>query len=227
MCEKYRSTFIRKNKHRLRKLIEVEDVERRQLARDLHDEFGQTLAATAALAASMRYAAAGDRPDIERDATDVGANIRSMMDCLRGAFARLRPPDLEEVGLAASLRTMLNGWETQRGARLTLDYDLDEGGMTDAVALDLYRIVQECVTNAMRHGAPKHVRVILRQIEDDITLTVEDDGGGKLVGERRGHGILGITERTAAMGGRLNMQQKVDGVRVDVTVPGAIVRSAA
>lgn len=209
-----------------RKLIEVEDVERRQLARDLHDEFGQTLTATAALAASMRFAA-GDRPDIERDAADVGANIRNMMDCLRGAFARLRPPDLEEVGLAASLRTMLNGWETQRGTRLTLDYDLDEGGLTDAVALDLYRIVQECVTNAMRHGAPKHVRVILRQREDDITLTVEDDGGGKLAGERRGHGILGITERTAAMGGRLNMQQKVDGVRVDVTVPGAIVRSAA
>ncbi len=210
-----------------RKLIEVEDVERRQLARDLHDEFGQTLTATAALAASMRFAASGDRPDIERDARDVGSNIRNMMDCLRGAFARLRPPDLEEVGLAASLRTMLNGWETQRGTRLTLDYDLDEGGLTDAVALDLYRIVQECVTNAMRHGAPRHVRVILRQREDDITLTVEDDGGGKLDGERRGNGILGITERTAAMGGRLNMQQKVDGVRVNVTVPGAIVRSAA
>lgn len=210
-----------------RKLIEVEDVERRQLARDLHDEFGQTLTATAALAASMRFAASGDRPDIERDAADVADNIRKMMNCLRGAFARLRPPDLEEVGLASSLRTMLNGWETQRGTLLTLDYDLDEGGLKEAVALDLYRIVQECVTNAMRHGEPRHVRVILRQTEDDITLTVEDDGGGKLAGERRGHGILGITERTAAMGGRLNMQQKFDGVRVDVTVPGTIVRSAA
>ena len=210
-----------------RKLIEVEDVERRQLARDLHDEFGQTLTATAALAASMSCAAPQDRPDIDRDAKTIGANIRNMMDCLRGAFARLRPPDLEDVGLAASLRTMLDGWATQRGTRLTLDYDLDEKGMSNAVALDLYQIVQECVTNAMRHGAPARVRVALRQAGDSISLSVEDDGGGTLVRGQSGHGVLGISERTSAMGGELQMRETDLGVRVDVTVPAAVARNAA
>ncbi|QHQ35364.1 HAMP domain-containing sensor histidine kinase [Algicella marina] len=210
-----------------RKLIEVEDVERRQLARDLHDEFGQTLTATAALAASISYAAPDDRDDIKRDARAIGANIRNMMECLRGAFARLRPPDLEEVGLTASLRTMLSGWETQSGTRFVLDCSVDESGMDDAVALDLYRIVQECVTNAMRHGTPRLVDVTLRNLGETITLTVEDDGGGTLAPDAAGHGILGINERASAMGGALCMEETADGVRVAVTLPSTTVRTAA
>ncbi|MFZ5962505.1 HAMP domain-containing sensor histidine kinase [Thalassococcus sp. BH17M4-6] len=210
-----------------RKLIEVEDVERRQLARDLHDEFGQTLTATAALAASITYAARQDRPDIARDADAIGANIRNMMDCLRGAFARLRPPDLEEVGLAASLRTMLAGWETQRGGRLSLDCALDESRVKEAVALDLYRIVQESVTNAMRHGTPARVHVSLRRVGQAILLGVEDDGGGTLSRGTQGHGILGINERATAMGGKVSMIETADGIRVEVVVPVALATRAA
>lgn len=202
-----------------RKLLEVEDMERRQLARDLHDEFGQTLTATSALAASIACAAPSDRPDIARDAEAVGANIRSMMACLRGAFARLRPPDLEQVGLYSSLRTMLPGWETQSGARLTLDCDIDETRLSHAVALDLYRIVQECVTNAMRHGNPEGVRVSLRQSSDVLQLTVEDDGKGSPTGGDTGHGILGIRERVSAMGGQLWMEETDAGVRARVVAP--------
>ena len=210
-----------------RKLIEVEDRERRQLARDLHDEFGQTLTATGALAASIACAAPAGRPDIAADARAIGANIRSMMDCLRGAFARLRPPDLDEVGLAASLRAMLSGWKAQRGARFALDCDLDERRLSGAVALDLYRIAQECVTNAMRHGAPSRIDVALRQRGDGVALTVEDDGGGFLGAAETGHGLLGIAERVSAMGGRLRMEETIAGVRVDVTVPDAFGSRAA
>ena len=202
-----------------RKLIEVEDVERRQLARDLHDEFGQTLTATGAVAASIACAAPPDRPDIARDADAIGANIRSMMACLRDAFARLRPPDLAEIGLAASLRTMLSGWETRGGTALTLDYGLADDALPDAVALDLYRIVQECVTNAIRHGDPRQVRVAFRQVGGAVELEVEDDGGGRLGHGDAGHGILGITERVGAMDGRLRMEETPAGIRVRVTVP--------
>ena len=99
--------------------------------------------------------------------------------------------------------------------------------MDHAVALDLYRIVQECVTNAMRHGEPRRVSVVLRQIGDSLALTVEDDGGGKLASDTSGHGILGITERTGAMGGTLRMQQTPYGVLVSVTIPAASVKAAA
>ncbi|MCE8433962.1 sensor histidine kinase, partial [Rhodovulum sulfidophilum] len=121
----------------------------------------QMLTATAALTASIGLAAPPEHPALARDAEAIGANIRAMMTCLRGAFARLRPPDLDEVGLLASLRGMLSGWQTQSGARLRLDSTLDEDGLSGAVALDLYRIVQECVTNAMRHGTPSRVDVAL------------------------------------------------------------------
>ncbi len=210
-----------------RKLLEVEDVERRQLARDLHDEFGQTLTATSALAASIAYAAPPDRADISRDADAIGTNVRRMMDTLRGAFARLRPPDLEEVGLISSLRTMLSGWETQRGARLILTSTIDETRLGDPVALDLYRIVQECVTNAMRHGTPKEVRVTLDQAGGGLRLTVADDGGGSLRNSDPGHGILGIRERVAAMGGTLDMTETGRGVQVAVTLPDDLTAQAA
>lgn len=201
-----------------RKLLEVEDVERRQLARDLHDEFGQTLTATNALATSIGIAAR-DRPDIVRDARSIGANIGQMMECLRGAFARLRPPDLEEVGLYSSLRTMLAGWEVQRDVRLTLEATLPEQAIPEAVSLDLYRIVQESVTNAMRHGTPETVRVSLARIDGGLRLVVQDDGGGKLHAERSGHGVLGIRERVAALGGQVAMRETGSGVQVQVTIP--------
>lgn len=210
-----------------RRLIEVEDVERRQLARDLHDEFGQMLTATAALAASIRLAAPPGSPGLARDADAIGVNIRAMMTCLRGAFARLRPPDLDEVGLIASLRGMLSGWQAQSSARLTLDSTLDEAEMSGAVLLDLYRIVQECVTNAMRHGAPSQVDVTLHPEGDGIALTVEDDGGGRAEDGAPGHGLLGMSERTEAMGGTLRLQDTGRGVRIRVTLPDARGRCAA
>ena len=210
-----------------RRLIEVEDVERRQLARDLHDEFGQMLTATAALAASISLAAPPSNPALARDADAIGANIRAMMTCLRGAFARLRPPDLDEVGLVASLRGMLGGWQAQSGARLTLDSTLDEDGLSGAVALDLYRIVQECVTNAMRHGAPSRVEVALHSSGDTIVLTVADDGGGGIDGRAPGHGLIGMSERTEAMGGTLRLEDTGGGVRIRVTLPDTRGRCAA
>ncbi|WP_138471591.1 sensor histidine kinase [Poseidonocella sp. HB161398] len=210
-----------------RRLIEVEDVERRQLARDLHDEFGQMLTATAALAASISLAAQPAAPALARDAEAIGANIRAMMACLRGAFARLRPPDLDEVGLAASLRGMLSGWQAQSSVRLSLASTLDEAELDGAVALDLYRIVQECVTNAMRHGRPSRVDVALCHEAGGIALSVEDDGGGRADAGTPGHGLLGMAERTEAMGGTLSLQETGRGLRIRVTLPDPQGRCAA
>lgn len=202
-----------------RKLLEVEDAERRQLARDLHDEFGQTLTATNALAASIALTAGSERPDIVRDARAIGANIRGMMETLRGAFARLRPPDLEDMGLAASLRTMLSGWAVQRRTRLSVSCDVDTKALPHSIALDLYRIVQECVTNAMRHGSPETVEVELARDVRGLLIRIEDDGGGSLPEERIGQGLLGIRDRVAAIGGELSLTTTSRGVRVAVVVP--------
>lgn len=210
-----------------RKLLEVEDVERRQLARDLHDEFGQILTATNALAASIEVAAA-ERDDITDDARAIGRNIRAMMDTLRGAFARLRPPDLQEIGLAASIRAMLTGWASASGVtKLSLECDREPKNLPESVALDLYRIVQECVTNAMRHGRPTRVRVTLSGTGEGAAVVIEDDGGGSIHPETDGHGLIGIRERIAAIGGVLTVASTDMGVRVAATLPAMKPEAAA
>ncbi len=214
-----------------RQLLVVEDAERRHLARDLHDEFGQILTATGALAGGIERRAAASAPELAQDARTIRGHVTRMMDTLRGAFARLRPPELDDLGLAASLRQMVGGWTAARGGRVQFLLEtagLDEAAISPDVALGLYRIVQEAITNAVRHGAPSRVRIVLAgggAVPFD--LAIEDDGGGRIAAAPagRGNGILGISERVEAMGGFLRVLSTPHGVRIEVQVPAA--RSAA
>ena len=214
-----------------RHLLELEDVERRHLARDLHDEFGQILTATGALASGIERRAGQTEPEIAQDARTIIGHVARMMDTLRGAFARLRPPELDELGLAASLRQMISGWMAARDRRVRFELDtgaLEEVGLTPDVALGLYRIVQEAITNAMRHGNPTLVTIALSGGgRAQLDLTIEDDGGGRVSSPAvgRGNGVLGIAERVEAMGGRLRVESTGSGVRIKVQVP--TVQSAA
>ncbi len=208
-----------------RQLLMVEDAERRHLARDLHDEFGQILTATGALAGGIERRAERDAPEIAQDARSIGGHVARMMETLRGAFARLRPPELDELGLSASLRQMIGGWAAARGGRVRFEFDaagFDEAGLSPEVALGIYRIVQEAITNAMRHGTPKLVAIRLSGGgRRPLDLSIEDDGGGRVgePGAGRGSGILGITERAEALGGRFSIDSAGAGVRIAVHVP--------
>ena len=108
-----------------RKLIALEDDERRHLARELHDEFGQSLAAIRALAASIRHSAAQDCPSLVGECDSIARTATDMMDMLRGTLFRLRPPDVEQLGLAASLEGLVAGWNRRsRGqTRFSIRFD--------------------------------------------------------------------------------------------------------
>lgn len=207
-----------------RQLLEVEDAERRQLARDLHDEFGQILTATGALAAGIERRAGRGAPEIAEDGRTIRANVRRMMETLRGAFARLRPPELDTLGLTASLRQMVGGWSEAGGGQVRFDLrfdDLQEASLSPETALGLFRIAQEAITNAVRHGTPTRVGVSLSGGGSaSVSLVVEDDGGGRIdrPAERRGRGVLGISERVAAMGGTLDLTNTDKGVRIEVHI---------
>lgn len=211
----------------MQKVLDIQDEERRLIAQELHDEFGQCLTAVAAVAASIEMAAAADRPDVAEDARSIGMITRQMMDSIRGALARLRPPDLDEIGLEASLHAMLGTWKgVLRGrTRLSLSAPEPVGDLPPKKALCLYRIAQECVTNAARHGAPTEIAVTLRRDRPDgaVRLTVTDDGGGAAgqIGASPGNGILGIRERLAAFGGSLSIRETPSGVRVEAMLPDA------
>jgi signal transduction histidine kinase len=214
-----------------KRLFEVQEEERRALARDLHDEFGQCLTATAALAAAIEAGAESAHPDVAEDARAIARITRQMMATLRGALARLRSQDLEELGLQDSLVQLVARWNagTTRRATFHLDVSGDLGAVPAEAAVNVYRIAQECLTNAARHGKPHHVHLrVINSDDSAVALSVEDDGGGdaSAINAASGHGILGIRERIAALGGSLSIAAAAHGVRVAAVIPLVLSRSS-
>ena len=209
-----------------KRLFEVQEEERRALARDLHDEFGQCLTASMAFAASIEAGASADRPDLAEDARAIARVASRMMTTLRDALARLRSQDLDELGLEACLVQLVAGWNTRAEPRALVHLDLrgDLAGVPSAIGTNVYRIAQECLTNAMRHGKPSAVYLRVERLasrDGALALTVEDDGGGDpmRVSAASGHGILGVQERIAAFGGSLSIGRAARGVRVAARIP--------
>jgi two-component system, NarL family, sensor histidine kinase UhpB len=208
------------------RLFQVQEEERRALARDLHDEFGQCLTATAALAASIEAGASPERADLVDDARAIARIQQQMMENLRGALVRLRSQDVEEIGLEASLRQLVrdHNMRAAAGAVFRLNVIGKLAALPKQVAIDVYRIAQECLTNAVRHGSPTEVELKVECASADdgtIALTVEDDGGGNAacVDRRHGHGLLGIRERVAARGGSLSIGEAARGLRLSAVIP--------
>lgn len=196
-----------------RKLIALQDEERRHLARELHDEFGQSLAAIRALASSARQTAAHDCPSLLGECDGIARTATGMMETLRGALFRLRPPDVEELGLVASLEGLVAGWNGRsRGeTRFSIRFDGTFETLPATISANLYRIVQEALTNAAKHADATKVNLELTMHEDEIALAIDDDGRSTDPAAKSGMGLLGMRERVAALRGRLSFEAGPNG----------------
>jgi signal transduction histidine kinase len=199
-----------------RRLFTVQESERRALARELHDEFGQCLTATRALAAAISQSG----ESTAQEGTRIAEISGQMMDSLRAELSRLRPPDLDDLGLRPALERLVVDWRSRVPAvRFTLDLIGEIDAVPDELALSLYRIAQECVTNAIRHGAPKNVSLYI-EVVSDITLTATDDGSPRHDGPiGDGYGLLGIRERVDALGGSFALAPVEGGMRATARLP--------
>ncbi|WP_428028876.1 histidine kinase [Ancylobacter sp.] len=199
-----------------RRLFTMQESERRALARELHDEFGQCLTATRAMAAAIAQSGETTAQDGARIAEITG----QMMDSLRAELSRLRPPDLDDLGLRPALERLVADWRTRvPGVRFGLELTGAFDTVPDELALSLYRIAQECVTNAIRHGAPTQVALRI-EVGDDITLTASDDGSPRHAGAiGDGYGLLGIRERADALGGSFELAPFEGGMRALARLP--------
>ncbi|WP_316173352.1 MULTISPECIES: HAMP domain-containing sensor histidine kinase [unclassified Bradyrhizobium] len=212
-----------------RRLIALQDDERRHLARELHDEFGQSLAAIRALASAAGQSAAQTCPELSSECDSIARTATGMMTALRGALFRLRPPDIDELGLAASLEGLVAGWSKRQCGRTRFEISLSGAvdSLPSTIGLNLYRIAQEALTNAARHADAKWVllQLILQEPDDaaaTIELTVEDDGRSADPPGKPGMGLLGMRERVAALGGQLNFEARATGgTRLLVAIPFA------
>jgi signal transduction histidine kinase len=209
-----------------RRLLEAREEERLDLSRELHDEFGQCLTAAAAFAGAIEAGAEENQPEIAADAREIQRLMGRMSSALRGALKRLRNPVADEAGLEASLIELVAGCKVSgaRAVSVSLQVEGDLATVPQRVAAHIYRIAQECLTNAFRHGGGQEVHLKVERTDDRgdaIVLTVEDDGGGDAsrVAAAKGRGIAGIRERISAFGGELQILSGARGVRVAAFIP--------
>ena len=206
-----------------RKLIVLQDEERRFIARELHDELGQNLAAIRALAASASQTAQSDCPAILAECDSISRTATQMMESLRGTLFRLRPPDVEELGLAASLEGLVAGWNGRSRGRTRFESRLsgEFAQLPAEFAANLYRIAQEAITNSSKHADATHVVLELTLRAEQIALTVSDDGlPPERERSRTGMGFLGMRERVATLGGKLTFDPgRSRGSTLSVIIP--------
>ena len=210
------------------RLLEIRNDERRALARELHDEFGQNLTAILAFATAIETAsgAQGARDGVAQDAQMISQSALRIMASLRDTLKRLRQPPAEEAGFEASLVSLVESWRSQDAKRPMVQLKL-QGDLADVrgpVATTAYRIAQECLTNALRHSAAREISVRIERRtgeKDALVVCVEDDGGGDAtrVAQSAGFGLTGMRERLAAVGGSLSIARATRGVSVAATIP--------
>jgi len=223
LAQKLQATLAERNAL-TRKLIAVQDEERRHLARELHDEFGQSLTAIAAQAAAATHTAERECPVLFEECRGISRTTAGMMETLRGALVRLRPPDIEELGLTASLESLVASWNGFEKGRTRFDIAIigKVDNLPPSVCASLYRIAQEAITNAAKHAQARHVRLCLEAGHAEIVLSVEDDGeaASGSASPKAGMGLLGMQERVVSLDGTLHFERRPEGgVRLVATIP--------
>jgi signal transduction histidine kinase len=211
------------------RLIAVQDDERRHLARELHDEFGQCLAAISAMTVSASQTAQHRAPEILPEFEHISRTVERMMDILRGTLLRLRPPEIEELGLVASLEGLVASWNGgDRKTRFSIEWDGRFDIVPAPLAASIYRIAQEAITNTAKHAHASRVLLHLRlhpAIESGdvarVEMRIDDNGQAEEKPDvSSGMGLLGIRERIEALGGQFAIQVlHPSGLRLRVQIP--------
>ena len=213
------------NRRLTRRSLEIQEEERRRLAQELHDELGQSLSAIKAIASSM------EQPGAESDqaVVDSAGRIKTISDDMYGValgmIRQLRPVVLDELGLVPAIQQLVDDWNAAHADTFChLDINTDCPVPADTVKINMYRIIQESLTNAARHSSAKNVYISLdtsRQNSTELALQISDDGQGFDPDRtRKGMGLSGIRERVDSMGGEFHLATEVNqGVKIAIIMP--------
>ena len=218
-----RLSGYRSSNQRLQKqILGLQEEERAEIARDLHDEVGPYLFAIQVDADAV--AKAGNVQARERAGAIREAALH-IQQHVKYLLRQLRPVAGLDFGLETAIDDMIAFWKKRHPdiafeRRIAPGIRLDRRGEETA-----YRIIQESVSNAVRHGHPHHIAIALAEAADGVRLTVEDDGEGfDTAGEKSGMGLKGMAERVQALNGQFTIENKDRGVRICATLPRADAR---
>ena len=220
--------LLQQNRDLAHRMFQLQEEERKYIARELHDELGQWLTAIHLNAQAISLHSKELNPIIYDNAQVINVSVSEMHKSIRGMIRQLRPALLSELGLVDSLRGLFDQWQAQYptiNSRLILEGALSD--FEDNLNITIYRIIQESMTNVVKHARSSNVVVqLVRQSGekgelDSLLLTIEDDGEGmdtSLINE--GIGLLGMRERAFAIGGDFSIKSKKgEGVRINARFP--------
>ena len=205
----------------LQRLYTAKEDERLTLARELHDDMGQTSTAirteVAVLQRSGRL-----HPEADGSVKRISESAQHLSQMTRHMLKRLRPPALDSMGLELALMTLCDDWQNSTQNVCEFKTSALPEGLNDYACVTVYRIVQEALTNVTRHANANHARVELTLDAQGLNLNIEDDGQGMADTQavHKGFGLLGMQERVASVAGRMSISSKLgQGVRLAIQIP--------
>ena len=204
----------------LGRVVAGQEVERRRLARELHDETGQAL--TSILLALRAVEEAGSGDGLQKSVSDVRELVVATLQDVRKLAVQLRPAALDDFGLVPALERLVQTYSETTGIAVELEAGLGEHRLPAELETTLYRIVQEALTNIVKHADATKVSVLLVRREGSVTAVIEDDGRGFDPGNTREDrlGLLGMRERAELHDGRLKIEAaEGSGTTLVVEVP--------
>jgi len=212
--------------------VSLQDIERKEIARELHDEFGPYLFSLRAHASALAKQADGRAPSadaVRKHGSAMLEQINALQQFNRRVLERLRPVGLAELGLRQALESLSRLWrESHPDVAIETVISPALGATGETADLTIYRIVQEALTNVFRHAGATSVNVVIEpvaQASDDgrgcARVRVSDNGRGMEPGQKLGFGLVGMRERILALGGTLNVVSGDGGLTVEALIPTA------
>ncbi|MFM7698909.1 MAG: ATP-binding protein [Limnohabitans sp.] len=214
--------LLRHNSDLAQRLYTAQEDERRALARELHDEMGQTCTAIRTEAAVLGMGKL-DVSGVAECAQRISLSAQQLSQITRHMLQQLRPMVLDSMGLADTLLAQCQQWQNQSGVVCACQVDTLPEGLSDYLCVTIYRLVQEGLTNVARHANATHVKVRLQLSgAGDLALSIQDNGCGSSHNDasQKGFGVLGMQERVASLKGEFKWHSKENqGVLIRIKLP--------
>ncbi|MGL5302758.1 MAG: signal transduction histidine-protein kinase/phosphatase UhpB [Aeromonas sp.] len=207
------------NRQLTERLLETEESIRKEVARELHDDIGQTITAIRTQAGIVRRLAP-DNLAVGQSSTLIDSLSLGIYDAVRGLLGRLRPRQLDDMTLEQAVRALLRELELERHGIVTrLEWQLADDDLSDAQRVTLFRVCQEGLNNVVKHADARAIIIRASICAEQLQLALEDDGQGlSPASPTQGYGLLGIRERVQALGGSLQLSSH-HGTALTVNLP--------
>jgi two-component system sensor histidine kinase UhpB len=224
------NTSQQQNRALTQHTLEIQEDERQRLSQELHDVLGQSLTAIKVMAVTVgrsQAGAMGKRIDITQTTDSIVTICDHLMTVVRSMMHQLHPLVLTELGLKATMEDLLNHWSSRNPElKLIITCPDEVDDLEQKITIQIFRVVQECLTNIVRHAQAKQAVISLKiehqnKIRSALRLQVTDDGQGCTIETiKTGFGLLGMRERINSLGGEFTIQtQPHQGLNIIATIP--------